>query len=177
MSEAIKLLLWLIKKAQSLGIKVSVLHRLENALLVDYLTRESISTKNTVTTSATNTTGILKSTDIFLAIQKLNKSLDNRNLNGLAKRLGITKEGVQRLIWLLGDVQNTRNGLGLSLSEMISLVRNAVLRERILKQTTTLLNTRLSLMKKELQLTRKQLIVPAYGIQKTGERYVGNAIV
>ena len=168
------IVLWLCQKAQFLGIKVNALHRLENAMLVVCLMHEFTITQNLGSTLATGTTGILKSTDISLAIKKVNKILEHRSLSGLANDLGITKEGVQRLIWLLGDAQNTRNGSELSSSKMTSLVRNAILRERILKLTTIQFDLQPLLTKKELTPTSEQWRVNAYGIKRMGEPYVGN---
>lgn len=172
--KGVKLGLWVTKKVQFLGIKGNVLHRLENAMLVIYLTNESFITGSSAITLATGTSTNLKNSDVFLTIQKLKAISDDPNQNGLAKHLGITREGVQRLIWSLEGALNISNGSELSSLEMTSLVRNAVLKERILKQTTTLLNTQLSLTKKELKPTSRLWIVPAYGIQKMEGHYVGN---
>lgn len=168
------ILIWLHQKAQYLGIKESVLNRLENVMLAAILAHASSLVKSTTTMSAINTTGISNSMDISLAIQRLQKNLKQLNLDGLAKSLGIIKESVTRLIWLLGDVRNTSNGSGLYSSEMTSLVRNAVLKERILKQTITPLDFQSSWTKKESEPTSKQWRVNDYGIKKMEGHFVGS---
>src|SRR3990167_1435892 len=120
------IVLWLLQKVRFLGIKVGVLQQLESAIFARVLLR-SISTGNSTLSSAEDTTGTSLNMAGFSQMKKLVKNLELPNLNGLAKELGITKEGVQRLIWLLGDVRNTKDGSGAYSSETISLVRSAVL--------------------------------------------------
>lgn len=170
------ILLWVVEKAKLLGIKGSVLNRLENVMLVELLTREFLWPKSMDSMSVTSTIGTLKATDVFLAEKNLNKILKQLNLNGLAKELGITKEGVQRLIWLLGDVQNIRNGSGIYSSETILLVKNALQKERILKQTITPLDSQLLWMKKESLPTNRRWRVNDYGIKTMDGHFVGSVI-
>lgn len=117
--------------------------------------------------------GTLKNMGKFLLMRKSKKISEPLNLDGLANVLGITKGGVTRLIWLLEDVQNTKDGSGQYSSETISLARNALLKERILKQTTFPLDTPPLLKKNELQLTKEQWHVSDYGIKVMDAPYVG----
>lgn len=121
-------------------------------------------------------TGILRNMVTFFQMKRLVKNLKLHNQNGLAEKLGITKGGVSRLIWLLDDVRNTKNGSGQFSSEMISLVRDALLKERILKQTTSLLDMQPSLTKNESQPTNKQWRVSGYGMKVMDAPYVGGVI-
>lgn len=167
--------IWHIQKDTYRGIKASVLHLCESVMLVIHPTNESSLLRNTESTYATSTTSILKSTDVFLAIKKLEKILEQRNLNGLEKSLGITKEGVMRLIWLLEGVRHTRNGSGVYSSETISLVKSALLKERILKQTTFRYDFQQLWTKKKSQPTKRRWLVNGYGIRKMDAHSVVNA--
>lgn len=157
------------------GIKVSGL-RLYGVVkrVVDRI-RGYSNQENMASTYAISTITTLQPMDVFLAIKKLEKNLEHLNLSGLANDLGITKEGVMRLIWLCADARNINNGSEPFSSEMISLVKNAVLRERILKLTTIPLDSQRLWMKKESEPTKMQWRVNGYGIQKMGAHYVGSA--
>ncbi len=166
------IVIWLNIKAIYRGTKVKGLNLLENAMHVVGLTPVYSLHESSTTQSAINTTGTLN----YMVVSSLRKKLKQTpNVHSLAKDLGITKEGVHRLIWLLGDVRNTKNGSGQYSSETISLVRSALQKERILKQTTSQFATPLSLTKNESQLTNKDWGVKGYGISTMGEHYVVNA--
>lgn len=169
--------IWNKIKRKSRGIKENVLLRLGSARFVAYLTRGYSFSENSASTYATGTISSLRATDVSSAIQRLERTLESLNLNGLAKELGITKEGVQRLIWLLGDARSTRNGSGQYSRETISRVKSALLEERILKQTTILLDSQLSLMKKELEPTNQHWRVKDYGTSGMVEPFVNSATV
>lgn len=168
--------IWLNIKALFRGIKVSLSHLYGNAKRAVSQIGRFFSGKNSASTYAVGTIGTLESSDILLVIKKLEQVLENPSLNGLAKDLGITKEGVLRLIWSLGGVQNIKDGSGAYSSEMISLVRNAVLKERISRQTISLLDLQPSLMKEESQLTNKQWRVNVYGTKIMAGHCAVNAI-
>ena len=168
------ILLWLSKKVQSLGIKGKYITHANDVMLVALMVKTYSNPKNTTSSFATSTIGNLKSTDILSAMRKLEKNLEHLNLSGLANSLGTTKEGVQRLIWLLEDARNTNNGSEVYSSETISLVRNALLKERILKQTTILLDSPLSWTKKESLPTSRQWKMNDYGIKTMDEPFVVN---
>lgn len=125
---------------------------------------------------AVNITGTSKSLEEYFLMKNVKKISKLLNLNGLANDLGITKEGVTRLIWLLDDVRNTKHGSEAYSSETISLVKNALLKERILKQTTTLLDLQPSLTKNESQPTSKEWTVKDYGIKTMEGHFVESAI-
>ena len=120
--------------------------------------------------------GTSKNTEESSVTKKHNNVSKPLNLNGLANTLGITKEGVTRLIWLLEDARSIKDGSGQYSSETISLVKNALLKERILKQTTSLLDSPLSWTKKESQHTSKQWRVKDYGIKTMDAPFVVNVI-
>lgn len=121
--------------------------------------------------------GTLKSMAGFFQTKKQRGISKLLNLNGLANELGITKEGVIRLIWLLEDARSTNNGSEVYSSETILRVKNALLKERILKQTTTRLDSPLLWMKKESQPTSRRWCVKDYGIKIMVEPYVKSATV
>lgn len=157
------------------GIKENVLLRLEIAKVVDALADASSERSLSGSTYVTGTHTTSKSTGESLLIRKLNRTLKPLNLDGLANDLGITREGVTRLIWLLGDARDTNNGLERYSKETIIRVKNALYEERILKQTTTPLDFQPSWTKSELLLTKKQWRASVYGIQRMVERSVVNA--
>lgn len=169
------IVLWLNKKARLLGIRESVMHHLESVMLVALLTKEFSKHESMGSTYVTATTTNLLSTEVFSQMNRLEKTLQHLNLSGLANRLGITKEGVTRLIWWLEGVLATRSGSERYSQEMITLVGNALLEERILKQTITQLDLQPLLTKKESQLTKQHLIAYGYGIQKMDAHYVVSA--
>lgn len=118
------------------GIKGNVLLRLEVARLAADLTDEYFERGRSRSTSATATTTTLNTTAAFSAMQKLKQNSPLHSLDGLANKLGITKEGALRLIWLCADALDTNSGSEKYSEETITLVKNALFVERILKQTT-----------------------------------------
>jgi hypothetical protein len=144
------------------GIREKLLQYQKSVIFVIKLAVGFISIKDSVTTYATDTPTNLKYTDILSVMKKLE---DTSEINLLARELGITKEGVHRLIWLLGDVQNIKDGSGQYSSETISLVKNALLRERILRQTTIQLNFQPLWINTKLQPTNKHWIANNYGMK------------
>jgi len=171
------IVLWLHLKGISRGIRGSELRRFVGVELAKRRAKEYFATTNMTSTSATDTTCNLKLTDIRSAIKKLDKDLERLNLDGLAKDLGITKEGAMRLIWLFADVRNTKDGSGKYSKETISLVKNAVLEERILKLTTIPSGFQPLLTKKKLRPTSKHWKMHGYGIRKMDERSAVNVTV
>lgn len=170
------IVIWLSLKDIFRGIKEKIGNLAESVIFVIAI-QKYISIKLSKPLYVASTTGTLKNTDVSLQMKKVVQTLKYLNLDGLANKLGITKEGVTRLIWLLGDARNTNNGSEPYSSEMILLVKNALLKERILKQTTFLLDSQPSLMKKESQHTSKHWNVKDYGIQRMVAHSVVNAIV
>lgn len=169
------ILLWILLKDTFRGIKESVLNRYEDAIFARAF-QKSISTQNLESSSVVSTIGMLKNMDVSYLITKLRKDLELHNLDGLARELGITKEGVRRLIWSLGAVLGTKNGSEIYSSETILLVKNALQKERILKQTITLLDFQPLLTKKILVPMNKQWRVNGYGIKVMDAPCVVNAI-
>jgi hypothetical protein len=156
------------------GIKENVLRQYENVRLARLLT--DVYSSTTGTSSATATTTTFDATAVSSAIQKLAADSEHLSQSGLAADLGITREGVQRLIWLCADAQDTSNGSKTYSEETITRVKNALYAERILKQTTFRFASPQSLMKNELLPTKQQWRVNGYGISPTVARSVVNAI-
>lgn len=167
--------LWRSLKEIYLGIKEDVSLRLEVAKVVASLTTGYPERSLITSTSVTDTDGTLRSSAVCSAMQKLMNDYEHLNLNGLAEDLGITKEGVQRLIWLCADASDIKGGSRKYSPEMITHVRNALYAERILKQTTFRLASLQSWTKKELPLTKLQWLAPDYGIRTMGVPSVVNA--
>lgn len=145
--------------------------------LVRYVVRKVrrfFTTRKQTDWSAINTTCTTADTVNLSQLKKLVSDLESRNLNGLANELGITKEGVHRLIKLLDGVQHTKNGSGQYSSETISLVKDAVLKERILKQTTIQFASPQLWTKIKSQPTSKHWKMNAYGMKVTDAPCVVN---
>jgi hypothetical protein len=134
--------------------------------LVRYVARKVkgfFTIKKQAVSYATSTTSNSTNTVDFSAMKKLMQDLESHNLSGLANELGITKEGVHRLIKLLDGVPLTKNGSGQYSSETISLVRDAIQKERILKQTTIQFASPRLWTKTKSQPTSKHWKMNAYG--------------
>lgn len=159
------------------GIRVSVLRRFGLALRADAQVEGLHDISHSTLTSATATDTTSKLTAASLARMKQELSSIELDLNGLADDLQITKEAVQRLIWLLDDARDTNNGLERYSPETITHVKNALYAERILKRITIQPALQPSWMKSELPATNRQWRVNDYGIRPMAAPSVVNATV